>query len=236
MRKIGQKLVNSGAFCALSFLLCAAPGHAFALADSDLSITTETEVYEWVEEDVGEDAGIYSAAQKPALDRYGPFRVISPVRAELTGSIETNTPAQFRALLAAYPGMRHIDMIDCPGTGDDTANFAIARMIRSNNIATHVPDGGFVASGAVELFLAGKSRSAAPTAEFAVHSWRDSDGGEAGDYADSDPVHREYIRFYREIGMDDAKARAFYAMTNSVGHDDALYLKPSDIARYVALN
>ena len=101
---------------------------------------------------------------------------------------------------------------------------------------TYVPDGGSVRSGGVELFLAGAQRRAAPTAEFAVHSWRDEDGMEADDFAADDPVHQDYIGFYREMGLSDAEARRFYAMTNSAPHDDALYLNRRDLARYVRLD
>jgi hypothetical protein len=46
----------------------------------------------------------------------------------------------------------------------------------------------------------------------------------------------EYIKFYRQMGMSDEKARAFYAMTNSAPHHDALYLTTMDMARYVQLD
>jgi hypothetical protein len=176
------------------------------------------------------------APSRAPLASFGPFHMVSPTRAELIGSIESETPAQFRALMRAYPGLKQIDMVECPGTGDDEANFALARMVRRAGIATYVPDGGSVRSGGVELFLAGAKRSAAPTAEFAVHSWMDEDGLEPDDFAADDPVNADYIAFYREMGMSEGNARAFYAMTNSAPHDDALYLRTADIARYVALN
>jgi hypothetical protein len=152
------------------------------------------------------------------------------------GTIETGTLAQFKAMLRAYPALNQIDMVDCPGTDDDEANFAIAHMIRKAGIVTNVPDGGSVRSGGVELFLAGAKRRAAPTAEFAVHSWRDEDGLEPDDFAETDPVNQEYISYYRTIGMSDAKARSFYALTNSVPSEDALYLKRQDIAAYIPLD
>jgi hypothetical protein len=176
------------------------------------------------------------AASVAVVQQYGPFRVVGPDRAELDGSIESDTPAQFRAMLRSHPGIRQIDMVDCPGTGDDEANLALARMVRQAGIATYVPEGGSVRSGGVELFLAGAKRSAAPSAEFAVHSWMDEDGLEPDDFADDDPVNLEYIDFYREMGLTDANARAFYALTNSVPNDDALILHTNDIARFVALN
>jgi hypothetical protein len=170
------------------------------------------------------------------LASFGPFHMVALDRAELIGSIESETPAQFRDLLRAFPGIRQIDMVECPGTGDDEANLALARMVRGAGISTYVPDGGSVRSGGVELFLAGAKRSAAPTAEFAVHSWRDEDGYEADDFAANDPVHQEYIAFYRDMGLSDTEAKSFYAMTNTAPHDDALYLNSRDLGRYVRLD
>lgn len=194
------------------------------------SLSIETETYEWVEE------AAPLTLHAPAIANFGPFTVVALDRATLNGSIESETPAQFRSMLLAYPQIRQIDMIDCPGTGDDAANLKLARMLRQAGIATNVPDGGSVRSGGVELFLAGARRSAAPTAEFAVHSWRDEDGMEADDFAENDPVNREYVNYYREIGMSENNAKAFYAMTNSAPHDDALYLKARDIAAYIPLD
>lgn len=206
------------------FTLAPSGGHAFD------SFSVETTVTEWV------DDSEPVAPAREAIAIFGPFRVLSPQQVELVGSIETDTPAQFRALLRAFPSVRQIDMIDCPGTGDDAANLALARMVRKAGIATFVPNGGSVRSGGVELFLAGAERRADPGAEFAVHSWVDEDGLEPDDYAESDPVNQEYVAYYREMGMSADKAKAFYDLTNSVPHDEALYLKPSEIASFIPLN
>lgn len=201
-------------------------GHAFD------SFSIETTVTEWVDD--AAPANVPAPAQSIAT--FGPFRVLSEQRVELNGSIESDTPAQFRALLRAFPSIRQIDMVDCPGTGDDEANLALARMVRKAGITTFVPNGGSVRSGGVELFLAGVERRAEPGAQFAVHSWVDEDGLEPDDYADSDPVNQEYVAYYREMGMSADKAKAFYDLTNSVPHDEALYLKPVDIANFIPLN
>lgn len=195
------------------------------------SVSIETEVYEWV----GDAQPSAQSAQK-ALASFGPFKVVASDRVELNGSIESDTPSQFKAMLRAFPAIRQIDMVDCPGTGDDGANLLLARMVRKAGIATYVPNGGSVRSGGVELFLAGAKRHADPQAEFAVHSWLDEDGMEPDDFSESDPVNQEYVAYYREMGMSDDKARAFYAMTNSVPHDDALYLRARDIAVYIPLD
>ncbi len=199
-------------------------GHAFSNVGIDPS------VYEWVAEESP------SKSTSLSLVSFGPFQVVAPDRVQLNGSVESDTPAQFSAMLRAYPTIRQIDMIDCPGTDDDEANLALARMVRKAGIATFVPASGSVRSGGVELFLAGAKRSAAPDAEFAVHSWLDEDGLEADDYSESDPVNQEYVDYYREMGMSAEKAKAFYALTNSVPHDDALFLKSRDIAAFIPLD
>lgn len=207
------------------------------------TLSTETDIYEIVEDEndtttersIPFDGQDFAPSRKP-IASFGPFHVVSPDRIELIGSIETETPAQFRNLLSAFPGIRQIDMIECPGTGDDEANLTLARMVRKAGIATNVPKGGSVRSGGVELFLAGAKRKADPEAEFAVHSWRDDNGLEADDFSADHPLHRAYIDYYREMGMTDANARAFYDMTNSAAHDDAIYLGPQDIAVYLPLS
>ncbi|MBK7163549.1 MAG: hypothetical protein IPH79_14165 [Sphingomonadales bacterium] len=224
----------------LALILIAVPSHAATLE-------TASEVYE-IEEVVEPDDGGTTAERfvaqpfgeiapsRSPLASFGPFHMVAPDRAELIGSIESETPEQFAEMLRAFPGLKQIDMIECPGTGDDEANLALARMVRRHGVMTYVPEGGSVRSGGVELFLAGAQRRAAPTAEFAVHSWRDEDGYEADDFAVNDPVHQEYIAFYREMGLSNSEAHRFYAMTNSAPNDDALYLNSRDLARYVRLD
>ena len=229
-------------FTAPFFFALAALSAVPAAAQTTITIEVEEFVYDDADEDAGgterfvADQFADAAPSRTPLASFGPFHMVTPDRAELIGSIESETPAQFRALLRAFPGIRQIDMVECPGTGDDEANLALARMVRSAGISTYVPDGGSVRSGGVELFLAGAKRSAAPSAEFAVHSWRDEDGYEANDFAASDPVHQEYIKFYRDMGLSDTEAKSFYAMTNTAPHDDALYLNSRDLGRYVRLD
>lgn len=201
--------------------------------DADGTVWTETV------EEVEQGSERFVAAPPvdvPAIANFGPFRVLDPGRAALVGETDGFTPHEFQAMLRAYPGLRVLEMIDCPGTVDDTANLRLGRMIRAAGIATHVPANGSVRSGAVELFLAGATRSAEPTAEFAVHSWLDTNGQEAGDFASDDPVNRTYLAYYREMGLSPENAAAFYALTNSVPNDEALWLHTPDIARFASLD
>lgn len=218
----------------------------FALAGSP--VLAQQVVYETViEEVVIEDAAIpvqggerfvFSAAAPvpQGIAAFGPFRVLDDGRAAIVAETDSASPAHFAAMLRAYPGIATLEMIDCPGTEDDRANLKLGRMLRARGIATHVPDGGSVRSGGVELFLAGVRHTAAARAEFAVHAWADEDGREPKDYAANAPENRAYLDYYREMGMTPVQASAFYAMTNSVPNAQAKWLTAADMGRWVSLH
>ncbi|HKT84984.1 MAG TPA: alpha/beta hydrolase [Novosphingobium sp.] len=170
------------------------------------------------------------------LAAYGPFRVLDSGRAALVDETDAQSPAQFERMLRDYPGIGMIEMIECPGTEDDLANLRLGRMIRELGIATHVPAGGSVRSGGVELFLAGVRRYADAGAEFAVHSWIDDTGLEAGDYAADAPENRRYILYYEQMGMNPAEAQAFYTMTNSIPFESARWFGASEMAMWIRLD
>ena len=246
---------------ALAAVLAFAPAQAQQLVT--ITTTTVTWTYEdagdeegadYIDEDMAllEDEALAEDAELAAARRYapaaslatlghakarfGPFAVIDGATVRMAGDVTSATPRQFAAMLAAFPGLRRLEMVDCPGSLDEDANLILARAIRRQGMETVVPAGGSIRSGAVELWLAGVTRRAAPDAEFGVHSWADEYGREANDYPASDPVHAEYLALYREMGMDAAKARAFYALTNATPFDDVRYLTRDDMARFVALN
>jgi hypothetical protein len=183
-----------------------------------------------------ESIPVPQAALPAGVARFGPFRVLNATRAAIVDATDQRSPAQFAAMVQAYPGISTIEMIECPGTEDDRANLRLGRMIRERGIVMYVPNGGSVRSGGVELFLAGAKRIADPGSEFAVHSWVDDLGREAKDYGPNAPENRIYIDYYRSMGMTEIEARAFYDMTNSVSHSDARWLEPTELQRWVRLD
>lgn len=238
---------------ALAAVLAFAPAHAQQVT----VVTTTTVTWTYVDES-DEDAALlddealaddeaFAATRRYAPSgslatlghakaRFGPFAVVDASTVRMAGDVTSATPRQFAAMLAAFPGLKRIEMVDCPGSLDEDANLTLARAIRRAGMETVVPSGGSIRSGAVELWLAGATRSAAPDAEFGVHSWADEYGREANDYPANDPVHAEYLGLYRELGMDAAKAREFYALTNATPFDEVRYLTRADMARFVTLN
>ncbi|MFN3990752.1 MAG: hypothetical protein ACK4IS_10890 [Erythrobacter sp.] len=171
---------------------------------------------------------------QPFLAQYGPFRVLDEKRAALVAATDILSPRHFEAMLRDYPGLAVLEMVDAPGTSHDLANLALGRKIRAAGLETHVPAGGSVRSGAVELFLAGTRQTIAPGARFAVHSWMDTRGLEPRHFAEDAPENRLYLDYYEEMGMMPDHARAFYAMTNSVPHSGALWLDAAAMERWIA--
>lgn len=196
---------------------------------------TETTVVEVEEAGSERLVGLHQPPARKGLASFGPFTVLNGNRAALVAETDSYSPADFQKMLRAYPGIAVLEMADCPGTVDDYANLRLGRIIRARGIATHVPDHGSVRSGAVELFLAGATRSAAPDAAFVVHSWIDENGREPDDFGPNDPVNKAYVNYYREMGLTGENAAAFYALTNSVPHDDVLMLGRADLAKFAAL-
>ncbi|WP_305097116.1 alpha/beta hydrolase [Croceibacterium aestuarii] len=209
---------------------------AFAAAPAQAQQRGVVTVEEWVE--VGGSATRFVMppaveAADGAIAAYGPFRVLDDRTAALVGVTDTRSPGQFAAMLRDFPQLDRLDMIECAGTFDDRANLKLGRMIRAAGLATHVPDGGSVRSGGVELFLAGTRREIDEGAEFAVHAWEDEDGLQASDYAESAPENAKYLAYYREMGMSADEARAFYAMTNSVPFEQARWLSGAEMRQWI---
>lgn len=219
-------------FAAIALLLIPASPAQAGDASYTVTETIETFEYDIVEPAHEEDDWSY----KPAQALFGPFRVISDDTAEMSGTVDSHSPALFAKMLQQYPAIRRIEMIDCNGSIDEEANLNLARQIRRAGISTHVPSRGSVRSGAVELFLAGVRKTADPGAEFVVHSWIDEDGREANDFPPTDPVHAEYLTYYAEMGIPADKALAFYALTNSVPFAEQLKLSRTDLARLQLLH
>ena len=216
----------------LSLLACLC-----ALVAAPAAAQRVTVVEEWVEVETTASryvSPLQQRTEQAAVAAFGPFRVIDEHTVALVGITDSASPAWFDAVLQAYPQIDTLEFVEAPGTHDDRANLALGRMIRARGIATRAGDGGSVRSGAVELFLAGATREIAPGSEFAVHGWLDDWGRGAEDYPAGAPEHRRYLDYYVEMGMDEAQARAFYAMTNSVPFEDALWLTGSEMRAWVA--
>ncbi len=118
----------------------------------------------------------------------------------MQGVIGATTPSSVLELAFMNPEVRTIVLTNMPGSMDDVANMRAGRYIRQLGLNTHVPADSEVASGATDLFLAGRHRSCEPGARFGIHSWG---GGPvvATDLPRDHEDHLLYLDYYEEMGI-----------------------------------
>jgi len=130
-------------------------------------------------------------------------------------------------LLRNHPDVDTLVFIDMPGTRDVTSNYRLARDIRRAGLATELRPNSRIASGAVDLFLAGQMRTVACGAKIGVHAW-----GSSGFDAQDAPwdTHRSYSRtFLSDMGIDPD----FYDFrTHAAGSEDIHWMSVDEINRW----
>lgn len=134
------------------------------------------------------------------------------------GTIDASTPARFLEALWRHPEARRLVLAWVGGSVDDDATLLTARWVRERGMETVVPKGGMIASGGVELFVAGAQRRIADGARVGVHSWG-AGPFEGSEYPADSPEHAIYLDFYREMGIDPA----FYRFTLEAAPSDKIH-------------
>lgn len=157
---------------------------------------------------VSSGTALSQASQQPAT-----FTLISQTQLSMTGIIDGRTQSRLQNALASSPGIQTIVLQSVEGSDDDDANLVLSRFIRNRGLNTHVPSNGVIASGGVDLFLAGVQRTIDPGAYVGVHSW--ADGGVEGRNVLNDPswqrAHQSFISYYTEMGLPNPQG--FYLFT-----------------------
>lgn len=150
----------------------------------------------------------------------------------MVGLIDGRTPERLERALREHPRTRRLVLAKVDGSIDHEAVFAAGRLVRARGLATHVPEDGWIASGGVDLFLAGRARSAAQGAEIGVHSWVFELLDlplEGRDLPRDHPEHREQIEYLRELGIPED----FYWFTLEAASADELHwMSPEELARF----
>ena len=149
-------------------------------------------------------------------------------KATMIGDIDSNMPKRVRELHESYPEVTTIVMQEVPGSIDDKANLAAARLVRRYELNTLVPADGLIASGGVDFFLAGVERIVEPNAMLGVHSWAGDDfTGE--ELPRDNPEHRLYLDYYAEMGIP---AEFYWFTLKAAPAEDIHFMTPEEIAQY----
>ena len=121
-------------------------------------------------------------------------------RAYGNGFTDGRSETVIRDLLRDHPQVETLVLVNMPGTQDVTSNYRLARSIRDAGLDTELLPQSRIASGAVDLFLAGVERTIACGAQVGVHAWGSS-GFDAQDAVWDN--HRSYSRdFLSDMGID----------------------------------
>lgn len=120
----------------------------------------------------------------------------------MDGEITSNIVAQLNELVRANPQVNTIVFENVPGSSDDEANLKAGLRLRELGLNTFIPPGGAIASGGVDLFLAGKQRFAAADVLVGVHSWGAEGVKDASLLGRDHEAHQLYLDYYRQLGIN----------------------------------
>ncbi len=153
--------------------------------------------------------------------------------AVLDGVIDSNSYFQFTRMLSQHTNIRTIFFDQALGSLNDDVTFQIGRLIDSRGIDTHLLSNGTIASGAVDIFLAGRNRTRGFNTLVGVNSWSDSFGNEGANYPSNSIVHDFYLNYYTSIGYSSQFANDFYFFSIDAASSNQLYyLNEGDIQFY----
>jgi hypothetical protein len=134
----------------------------------------------------------------------------------------------FLKMTAEHPTLKTLVLQSVPGSMNDEYNVKTTKLVHDLGMNTAVQSTSDVASGEVDLFIAGNKRSIAQGAKIGVHSW--SDGNKDGiEYPVDDEAHQLFIDFFDAIEMDTA----FYWYTvRAAAAADIHYMSQEEIEKY----
>jgi len=164
--------------------------------------------------------------------QFGIFKVLDSKTVEMDGEINRSTLNNFNRLIERYPNVDKINMMEVPGSSDDEINLLVSKKVHQNNINTHLMEDGLIASGGVDFYLAGITRTKGNNSQIGVHSWSDGTN-EATDFPRGHSNHQPYIDYYISVGFSLADAEDFYYFTIDAAPAASIHwMTESEIAQY----
>ena len=123
---------------------------------------------------------------------------VSGDRAYVNGVLGNKAYKAFKKMMKKNPGVKTLVLQQVPGSMNDEANIPMCTELRKRNMNTELEANSVIASGGVDLFIAGVKRTAKPGAKIGVHSWRDGkkDGKE---YPADHEGHKIFLDYFKII-------------------------------------
>jgi hypothetical protein len=117
--------------------------------------------------------------------------------------IDGTTLDAYARAMRDTPSADSIVLKNVGGSADDDANLVLSHKIHKAGMKTHVPADGLIASGGVDLFLAGTDRSLEKGACVGVHSWK-GNGVEGASLPRNSSEHDKYLAYFKSTGIQEA--------------------------------
>ncbi len=138
-----------------------------------------------------------------------------------------------RKLLNENPNIDTLVLKKMSGTKDGDRNILLARDIRKRGLKTHLESNSAIASGAVDLFLAGKRRTMECGALIGVHSWSISGARYTIRISPKDMGGDTRQKYHEDFLSDMGIDPAFYAFTRAAAEpEDIHYMSMEEIKRF----
>ncbi|WP_298917603.1 hypothetical protein [uncultured Algimonas sp.] len=142
----------------------------------------------------------------------------------LSGTMNSRSYREIERLIDRHPELTRIEIGEIDGSVDDHMTLRTGLMLHRAGLDTHLRADSFIESGGVDIFCAGRNRTAEQGAHVGVHSWSYLDESVSGDkLAPSDPEHAPYLDYFETVGcpvdfywytLKAASADDIYVMTN----------------------
>lgn len=148
------------------------------------------------------------------------------------GSTDGNSVNYVLDVLNENPQISRLVLQTMPGTSDGKTNLRLAETLRRRGISTHLENRSIIASGAVDLFIAGETRTMECGAKIGVHSWRTAPG-KSPETLGKDQFAPDHESFLRKMGVDPA----FYVFTREAAPPhDIHFMSMEEIKTYGLLS
>lgn len=147
------------------------------------------------------------------------------------GTTDDRSVGVINKLLQDHPQVTTLVLKSMPGTKDADINLIIARRIRKAGLNTHLEFDSRIASGAVDLFLAGTERTMECGAAIGVHSWAMAIYEPKAGHYDRRKTRQE--KFLRDMGINPA----FYVFTRDAAPASSIHImSPKEINQFDLLS
>lgn len=138
------------------------------------------------------------------------------------GYITSSTPTVVQNLIDNNPNVTTIVLLNSGGSEDDQANLTASQLIHNAGYKMYIPSNGSIASGAVDMFIAGTIRVADVGSQVGVHSWSDGTN-DATNFPIGHNYHLPYINYYISMGYTQQASEDFYYFTINAAPASSIY-------------